>query len=224
MIRTLWVVVLVVLKKLGIGMAELIVVMLRLFLVMQAVRVRRVRPVKVIRWIFRTKHGFVLMVVDHHPTDDTVPSGAHHLFWVCMEMLLRWHYCTAGCVRRVFKGVMRGREIWDRGQVASEVPRGCSGALLGGQLLGLLRLLWVVRIESSWLVLFSPSGCRDVVATQLLRAALRVNVIIPASFVGKALGCLCVTGAAQGPFSRHRSSHLCRNLLVMSDRCRNRLA
>lgn len=216
-------VVLVVLKKLDIGMAELVVVMLRFFLVMQAVWVRRVRPVKVIRRILRTKHGFVLMVVDHHPTDDTVHSGAHHLFWVCMEMLLLGHYCTAGCVRRVFKGVMRGRETWDRGQVASEVPRGCSGALLGGQLLRLLSLLWVVRIESSRLVLFGPCRCRYVVATELLGVALRVNVIIPASFIRKALGCLCATGTAQGPFSRTRASHLCRNLLVMSNGGRNRL-
>lgn len=184
---------------------------------------RRVRPVKVIRRIIRTKHGFVLMVVDHHPTDDTVHSGAHHLLGVCMEMLLLGHYCTAGCVRKVFKRVMRGREIWDRGQVASEVPRGWSGALLGGQLLRLLSLLWVVRIEPPWLVLFSPSRCWYVVATELLRVALQVKVIIPASFTLEALGCLCATGATQRPLPSHRSAHLCRDLLVKSNRCRDGL-
>lgn len=94
------------------------------------------------------KHGFVLMVVHHHPTDDTVDSGPNHLFCVCAELPLLGYNCTARRGRRVFKALRRGREIWDRGEGASEVTRGCGGTLLGDQFFRLLSLLCLVWIKS----------------------------------------------------------------------------
>lgn len=91
------------------------------------------------------KHGFVLMVVDHHPTDDTVGSGPNHLPSVCVGhwLLLSGNHRTAGGRRRAVKAMRRGRELWDRREVASEEIRACGGALLGHHPLSLLCLVWI---------------------------------------------------------------------------------
>lgn len=131
-----WVAVRVLLKVHVITMVDLIVVALRVLLVLEVIRVRaqniRVRRVRrpgavmVIHRFIWIKHGFVLMVVDHHPTDDTVRSGPDPLPGVSVGFSGDHH--TAGCRR----GVKRGREIWNRGKGASEETRGHGGALLGG--------------------------------------------------------------------------------------------
>lgn len=106
-------------KENVIGMAGLIVVILGVLLIMQVIwvrRVRRVRTVNVVQRLIWVKHGFVLMIVDHHPTDDAVTSGPKHL--TCVHpghlLLLLGNHCTAGCRRR-------GRKLWDGGKGAPDV-------------------------------------------------------------------------------------------------------
>ena len=79
------------------------------------------------------KHGFVLMVVDHHPTDDTTDSGPMRLPCVCTGhwLLSLGNHRAAGDRRRYLKTMRRWRELRDRGEVVSEVIRWCRGALLG---------------------------------------------------------------------------------------------
>lgn len=69
----------VLVKDMGIRIVGLIVVMIRVLAVLPVVWVRRVGLVLAIRRIILMKHGFVLMVVDHHPADDTVHSGPNPL-------------------------------------------------------------------------------------------------------------------------------------------------
>ncbi len=96
------------------------------------------------------KHGFVLMVVDHHPADDTVDSGPDDIPSVCVGhwLLLSGNHRTAVGGRRAVKAMRRGRELWDRREVASEEIRACGGALLGDHPLRLLSLLCLVWIKS----------------------------------------------------------------------------
>lgn len=78
-----WVVVRVVLKEMGIMTTRLILIMQIFWVRVKNLLLRRVRLVTIIWRLIRMKHGFVLMVVDHHPTDDTVASGPHHLPCSC---------------------------------------------------------------------------------------------------------------------------------------------
>lgn len=96
------------------------------------------------------KHGFVLVVVDHHPTDDTVGSGPNQLPRVLPGhwLLLSGNHHTAGRGRWGIKATRRGRKLWDRREVASEETGGRSGALLGQHLLRFLSLLCSVLIKS----------------------------------------------------------------------------
>lgn len=145
------------------------------------------------------KHGFVLMVMDHHPTDHTVNSGPH-LFCVCVELWLLGHHSSAGHRMSVFKDLRRGWNIWDRGESVSKETRRCTGSLLGGHCMRLLSLLCLVWIKSWCVALFSPSGCFCIVVSKLQRVPLWVSVIIPASITHhlKGITCLCVTSTTWG--------------------------
>lgn len=146
-------------KETGIPMMDLVLVMHSVIWVkVEILGVRRVRSVMIVRQIVRMKHGFVLMVVDHHPTHDTVDSGPDRLTRACARLLPRGHHHTAGRGRRGVKDVRRGvkdarrgvkdtrrgRELWDRREGASEETRGRGGAVLGDlRFLEFLRLVWI---------------------------------------------------------------------------------
>lgn len=108
------------------------------------------RSLNVIWRIIGIKHGFVLMVMDHHPTDDTVDSGPGQVPWAGARhgMLLWRHHHTHGGGRRGVKDTRRGRELRDRREGASEEIRGCGGTLLGLQMLRFLEILCLVWIKS----------------------------------------------------------------------------
>lgn len=83
-----------ILEEVGVVMVRLVLVTLCVLLIMQLIWVRvhvfGVWRVRWVRWvrslegrIFWREHGFMLMVVDHHPADDAVASGTHHLPCVC---------------------------------------------------------------------------------------------------------------------------------------------
>lgn len=175
----IWVGVRGVLKKVVIVVVGLIVVMLRGFLVVLVLRVRRGRPFVLVDGIVRRKDGFVLMVVDHHAADHTAHCVSNHLLLACAELRLLGYYCTACSWQRVLKALRWGRDNRDRGESLCKESRGCIGALLGGHVLGLLRLLGLVWIKSCHLVLFSPSQGWCTEAPKLLRAPLWVTIIIP---------------------------------------------
>lgn len=163
-VRIVWAAVRLVLKEMGITTAVLILVTQVVWATVKTLRVRvkvcRVRAkifsvrrawtVPIIQRIIGVKHGFVLMVVDHHATDDAVGSGPNRLpcagagHWL---LLWRPHH-VAGCGGRGVKDIRRWGEPWDRREGASEETRGCGGALLGAQLLRFLEFLCLVRITS----------------------------------------------------------------------------
>lgn len=178
----IWVKVRAVLKKVVIVVVGL-VVMLRGFLVVGVLRVRRECPFVVVDRIIGMKDGFVLMVVDHHAADHTADCVSRHLFLARVELRLLRYYCTACSWQSVLKALRWGRDNRDRGESLCKESRGCVGALLAGHAFGLLSLLCLVRIKSCRLVLFSPSWGTSTEAPKLLRAPLRVTVIIPAPII-----------------------------------------
>lgn len=190
----IWVTVRVVLKKVVIVVVGLVVVVLGGFLI---VLLLRVSPLVVIDRLVGMKHGFVLMVVDHHAADHTADCVSYGLFLACVELRLLGG-CTACSWQRVLKGLRGGRDNWDRGESLCKKSRGCIGALLGGHAFGLLSLLCLVWIKSCRLVLFSPSQgwCSE--------APRWVTIIKPAPIIYHLNGLhgQCATVAASGHFSR----------------------
>lgn len=91
----IWVEVRAVLKKVVIVVVGLVAVMLRGFLVVGVLRVRRECPFVVVDRITGMKDGFVLMVVDHHAADHTADCVSRHLFLARVELRLLRYYCTA---------------------------------------------------------------------------------------------------------------------------------
>lgn len=211
----IWVKVRVVLKKVVTVVVGLVVVLLRGFLIVLVLRVRRGCPFVVIDGITGMKDGFVLMVVDHHAADHTAHRLSNHLLLARVELWLLGCYCTAYSRQGVLEALRWGRDNRDRGEILCKESRGRIGALLRGHVCGLLRLLRLVWVKSCRLALFSPSQGWCTEAPKLLRAPFWVTIIIPAPIIYHVsrLHCQCATIAAWGHFSR--SSCESRNGRVM---------
>lgn len=138
----------VVLKERGFMLLQIVLVVLVIW-VRVRVRVRvRAWALSVIRWIIWVKHGFVLMVVDHHAADDAVCFGSSCTDCVVVghRLLLMGDNRTVCHGERDVKALRTGRKLWDRREeVWEEISRGFWTLLEPWRFLTLSRL---IRINS----------------------------------------------------------------------------